>query len=173
MKAGARLYRRKTDVRLLPTPTWLRYNEAPSSNHCPAVDDLRRHEPELDSIPGELAAPYPCDLGETAAGNIHHSTNHRACACKFAATGSRGVDRFVPHCGRSRCAADDSRRGEAWLRYGTGSQLSALGGISHSCHDPATRWRGGMALRTQYLGVTAEGVGGYRDSSSSSHCSSA
>ena len=109
VKARASPHRRKTDVRLPRTLTWLRCNEAPSSKHRPAVDGLRRHEPELDSVPGELAAPYPCDLGEATGSDIHRSTNPRACACEFAATGSRGVDRFVPNRSRARCAAHDSQ----------------------------------------------------------------
>jgi hypothetical protein len=148
------LHRRKTNVRLPRNLTWLRCNEAPSSEHRPAVDGLRRHEPELDSVPGEFAAPYPCDLGEAAVGNIHHSTNPRAGAGEFVATGSRGVDRFVPNRGRARCAAHDSHRGKAWLRHGAGRQLSALGGVSDSYHGSAAHRRGGVGLRTQYLGVT-------------------
>ena len=129
MKACASPHRRRTDVRLPPNRTRLRCNETPSSNPGPTVDGLRRHEPELDSVPGELAAAYVCDLGEATGSDIHRSTDPRACACEFAATGSRGVDRFLSNRGRARCTADDSRRGEAWLRHGAGRQLSALGSV--------------------------------------------
>ena len=38
---------------------------------------------------------------------------------------------------------------------GAGRQLSALGGVSHSYHHSAARRRGRVALRPQYLDVTA------------------
>src|SRR6185437_1186780 len=144
VKACVSPHRCGMDIRLPRNLTWLRCNEVPSSEHCPAVDGLRRDESELDSVPGELAAPYSFDLGKATGSNIHRSTNPRACACEFAATGSGGVDRFVPNRGRARCASHDSCRGEAWLRDGAGRQLSTLGGVSHSDYDSAARRLGGV-----------------------------
>jgi hypothetical protein len=97
----------------------------------------------LDSVSRELAAPYRLRLGETSGSNIHRSTNDRACAGEFAATGSRGVDRSVSNRGRTRCATHDWHCGQAWLRHGASRQLSALGGVSHSYHDFAASRRGG------------------------------